>query len=190
MQWCAELTSGLSKGRSLSILSLTVLAGFVISGQEWFSVSMSPNDESVTLQNFDGYTSYAWLSPLLLVCLAATSTAAISASKTRLISLVVGAVSSALLLLLVFRAVLFQDLSGLAKEIEAATGIAATHGVSDLAVTTQLPAWLAIGVFALICLTFAGMIFWQRGWVAKKPNTGARKIKAEPDSIALWDEQR
>lgn len=187
-QWSDELTSRLSKGKSLGLISVLVIAAFIFSGQDWFLVSMAPNDEAVILKNFDGYTAFAWLSPLLLVCLAAVLTTAISVNRTRVASLAVGLLAGLGLATLSLIGVLGQDLSGVAKQIEAATGIAATHGITDLLITTQPSAWLAIGVFLLIGLAFAAAIRSQRAWVVKQRE--ASKAAPENDSISLWDEQR
>ena len=187
-QWSDELTSRLSKGKSLGLISVLVIAAFIFSGQDWFLVSMAPNDEAVILKNFDGYTAFAWLSPLLLVCLAAVLTTAISVNRTRVASLAVGLLAGLGLATLSLIGVLGQDLSGVAKQIEAATGIAATHGITDLLITTQPSAWLAIGVFLLLSLAFAAAIGSQGTWVVKQ--RAATKAAPEKDSISLWDEQR
>ena len=151
---------------------------------------MSPNDESVTIQNFDGYTSYAWLSPLFLVCLAAMGTSAISTAATRKASLLVGALGAISLTLLSALSISRQDLSGVSKELETATGIAATHGISGLDIVTEPIASLSIVVFGALGLVFVLTVLASRHWkikVAKATRQTGRPIK---DSISLWDEQR
>lgn len=156
---------------------------------------MSPNDEVVTLQLFDGFTSYSWISPILLVCLAAISVSALTAGLSRTISLSIGIVGSALLVFLGSSAVIGQNLSGVAKQIESATGIAATHGVTGLFVETTQLAYLSLGTFALMGLIFLVAAITHHRWPSRirKSGNGMQKSFSEStpqDAISLWDEQR
>lgn len=179
-----------NKGRSLGLIALALIGSFALAGQTWYQVSMSPNDQTVTLKNFDGYSAYGWISPLLLVCLAALATTAISASMTRYLSLLVGTLSALGLTVLSSLAVGSQDLAGVASELETATGIAATHGISGLEISTQALALAAIGVFGLVALTFAAAMLAQRNWVVKLQTQPRKASKPVKDAISLWDEQR
>lgn len=185
-----NLPNKLTKGSSLGLIALALIGSFALAGQTWFLVSMSPNDEAVILKNFDGYSSYGWISPMLLVCLAALATTAISAGKTRFASLLVGATAAVSLTSLAAIAVNQQDLSGVAKELENATGIAATHGISGLEISTQAIAPLGIGVFGLLGLVFLAALFSQRYWVTKAKSQAPKPNKPVKDAISLWDEQR
>ena len=180
----------LSRGRILGLISFLLLAAFFLAGQTWYLVSMSPNDEAITLRSFDGYSSYPWISPLLLVCLAALATSAISSGGTRLTSLSVGIGSSFLLAVLSTISISTQDLSGVAKALETATGIAATHGVEGLAISTQPMALACAGLFVGLGLLFAVAIWTSRSWKANRVEPSRRAIKPVKDSISLWDEQR
>ena len=184
------MLTNFTKGRSLGLILLMLIGSFALAGQTWYLVSMSPNDETVTLKSFDGYSTYAWVSPLLLVCLAAMATSAISASATRLVSLWVGAVSSIALTLLSALSISRQDLSGVAKELETATGIAATHGITGLDIATQPLAPASIGVFAVLSVVFLVAIFASRHWKAKAVKATRQAGRPAKDSISLWDEQR
>lgn len=184
------MLTNFTKGRSLGLILLMLIGSFALAGQTWYLVSMSPNDETVTLKNFDGYSAYAWVSPLLLVCLAAMATSTISAAATRLLSLLVGAVSSIALTLLSAFSISRQDLSGVAKELETATGIAATHGITGLDVATQPLAPASIGVFAVLSLVFLVGIFASRHWKVKAVKATRQTGRPVKDSISLWDEQR
>lgn len=179
-----------NKGKSLGLIALALIGSFALAGQTWYLVSMSPNDDTVTLKTFDGYSSYSWISPLLLVSLAALATTAISANVTRFVSLLVGAVSSFAVAALAWIAISNQDLSGVAKEFETATGVAATHGITGVEISTQTFAPMAIGAFGLLGLLFLVALFAQRNWVSKVA-AQPRKVSAPlKDSISLWDEQR
>ena len=184
------MPSNFTKGRSLGLLALLLISSFSLAGQTWYLVSMSPNDETVTLKSFDGYSSYAWISPLLLVCLAAMATSAISSAATRLVCLGVGAVSSVALTLLAVASISRQDLAGVGKELETATGIAATHGITGLEIATQPLATASIGVFGLLSMVFVLAIFGSRYWKAKVAKATKQTDRPVKDSISLWDEQR
>jgi hypothetical protein len=184
------LLTNFTKGRSLGLIVLMLIGSFALAGQTWFIVSMSPNNETVALRNFDGYSSYAWVSPLLLVCLAAMATSAISTSATRIVSLWVGALSSISLTLLSSVSISRQDLSGVAKELEAATGIAATHGITGLDIATQALAPLSIGVFGALGLVFILAILASKHWRARAVKVSRQAGRPVKDSISLWDEQR
>lgn len=179
-----------SKGRSLGLVGLLLIGAFVLVGQTWYLVSMSPNDETVTLKDFDGFSSYNWISPLLLVCLAALATSAISVAATRLASLWLGAISSITLALLSAVSISRQDLSAVAKELEAATGIAATHGISGLEITTQPVALVSIGVFGATFTAFILAIISSKSWKARASKPALLKDRPVKDTISLWDEQR
>jgi hypothetical protein len=184
------LLTNFTKGRSLALILLILIGSFALAGQTWYLVSMSPNDETVTLKSFDGYSAYAWVSPLLLVCLAAMATSAISTAATRVASLWVGAVSSIALTLLSVFSISRQDLSGVAKELETATGIAATHGITGLDIATQPLAPASIGVFVVLSLVFLVAVFASRHWKAKAVIATRQAGRQGKDSISLWDEQR
>jgi hypothetical protein len=184
------MKNNLTKGRSIGLILLMLIGSFALAGQTWYLVSMAPNDETVALKGFDGFSAYAWVSPLLLVCLAAMATAAISSAGPRVASLWTGAISSFALTLLSSLSISRQDLSGLAKEIETATGIAATHGISGLDIATQPMAPLSIGVFGALFVVFLLSIFTSRHWRAKITKTARQANRPVKDSISLWDEQR
>lgn len=180
----------LSRGRSLGLISIFLISGFVIAGQDWFLVSMTPNEAAVNLKSFDGYTAYSWVSPMLLVCLAALGTSAISAGAARFISLLVGSISSFALTALAGMSVLNLDLSGVADEIETSTGIAATHGISGLDVTIAPMAPAAIAFFAVLGIVFLAASLSQRDWVENSRTAVKKPGKKAIDSISLWDQQR
>jgi hypothetical protein len=179
-----------TKGRSLGPILLMLIGSFALAGQAWYLVSMSPNDETVTLKSFDGFSAYAWVSPLLLVCLAAMATSAISSGAMRLVSLCSGAASSFALTFLAGFAISTQDLAGLARGLETATGIAATHGISGLTITTQPFALLSVGTFVLTCVFFILAVFTSKNWVSRAGTPSHSSQVQTKDTISLWDEQR
>lgn len=181
----------LSKGRVFSILGVFVILAFIFSGQGWFTVSMNPNDSVVILKSFDGYTTFAYLSPLLLVCLAGIATASISNGTTRLMSFLLGGLASSLLVALSVFNVVNQNLSGISKQIESATGIAATHGIKDLAVQVSYFASISIASYVLLAAAFGLAFLASRQWkAAVRGQSPIPAKKNSKDPISLWDEQR
>lgn len=151
---------------------------------------MAPNSEAVILKDFDGYTSYAWISPLLIVCLAAMASSAVTSGSARLASLIIGAVGSLTLTLLSAVAISMQDLSGVSKELETASGIAASHGIEGLEISNAPAVAFSIGVFLGLGLLFLLSIFTCRNWAVKSSKPGSQTSSPVKDSISLWDEQR
>lgn len=165
------------------------------SAQVWYDVNMSPNEETVSLKSFDGYTVYPWIISILLVSLASIAAAAISRKLGRIVALSIGFAASAALVALTATALVKTDLLAVSKQIELATGIAATHGISNVSVSTLLPAYVALGAFFLLMLCFGLALISQRSWAerAASPRTQADKASkttSPTDSIGLWDDQR
>ena len=127
---------------------------------------------------------------MLLVCLAAIATSSISTGVARLTSFIVGAVSSFVVALLSAFSIITQDLSGMSRELETATGIAATHGITGLQITTQPMAAVSIGVFLILSLTFGRTSISSKNWKSKPSQANRQGQKPLKDSISLWDEQR
>lgn len=179
----------------LSTLLLLILASFMYSGQTWYEVTMSPNDEIVLLKSFDGFTAYSWLSPILLVCLAAAAVSALISRNGSRIVLAFGFLISSLLLVLVLSAVFNQDLGGVAKQLEISTGIAATHGITGLGFHTTQFAYLSLALIFLVAATFLYCLITQKSWAIRATYARAqaprKSSRSEPkDSIAIWDDQR
>ena len=79
------------KRKALTVTALLLVLSWIGPGQTWFEVSMSPNDESVLLKAFDGYTAFAFISPLLLVSSAGFGMAMLSKKRSRTVALFIGA---------------------------------------------------------------------------------------------------
>ena len=180
----------MTRGRALGLIFIALLAAFFSSGQAWYKVSMTPNDETLTLQTFDGYTAYPWLSPLLLVCLAALAIAGLSKGKSQKIVFALGAVASFSLTVLAISVLTNRDLSGVAKQIETATGIAATHGMAGVTVQPQTAAYLSVFVYVALFGVFMLALLVQRAWQVNPRSFKTPSRTAPTDAISLWDEQR
>lgn len=181
----------LLKRNILTAIFLFLIAGFLLSGQTWYQVSMRPDETSVVLRVFDGYSSYPWISPLLLVALASFSLAALMKAKARGVVFAVGSFFSALLFVLSTSAVVSKDLRNVQNQLEQATGIAASHGQDAYELAVEPEAQVSLVIFALLAVTFLLASFAQAKWSVKKPSSPRKRTEAlATDSISLWDEQR
>jgi hypothetical protein len=184
----------MTKSRALGLWAAFVILSYIFASQDWYTLSMSPDGDSVKLASFDGLTAYGNLSPLLMLNFAAILVVSFVGSLARKFVLATVALSNlATLIWLVIR-VLQQDISGLAKQVEQMTGIAAAHGVDDLTVATL---WVAGGFLAALGLTsvLVGVIFFtEKSWpkrAAKTERSSAANKHEEPkDAIGIWDSQR
>ena len=185
---------GLTKSRTLGLWAFILLANYIASAQPWYSLEMAPNGTTVELGRYDGFTTYAFLSPILLVCLAALFASAFIGGVGRKIA---GALAIGVSLLgvgLLAPRILEADVSGLASQIEKLTGIAATHGIDDLTVIVLSWAWISLGSLLLLVAVQAGFLITERNWPKKIAKSDryqtAQTAKDENDTIGLWDSQR
>jgi hypothetical protein len=191
----------------LGTLLLVIVASFFLAGQPWYEVTMSPNDEELLLKSFDGFSAYGWLSPMLLVCLAAAAVAALINGLGSRLVLCFGFLVSTATAFLTANAVAVQDLTGVKQELESATGVAATHGISGLGIQSTQFAFLSSTSLCLVAAVYLYSLITQASWVitpssVKAPNTKtsmasnskpAKPIRSKStpkDSISIWDEQR
>ena len=183
----------MTKSRVLALgLALELLALLLLT-QSWFEISMSPNGETVSLGSFDGATTYAVAMPLALFALAAILVALITSRIAQLIVIGLSALSSLASLALLAPAIFSKNIASLDTQLARLTGIANTHGISDLSIgTTFAPfAWLLVEVVASVWL--AAALIWQRNWpVVDKtaaPTGKATKKQTDGSTISLWDNQ-
>jgi len=172
---------------------------FIFAGQSWFQVSMFPNQDTVSLQEFDGYTAYVWLAPLLLVCLAVLAVSLLTTGRIRRITLFIGFLSCGLTFFLSVTSVLTKDLSGVSRQLEAATGIAVSHGVDGVEVQTQPYVFMSLVLLVFLTIGFFWAAILSNRWLpqqgkvarqgAKSSITSVSKSSSN-DSIGLWDQQR
>lgn len=180
-----------SKGRAISVLLLLQLSAWITSGQNWYQVSMTPDQEALVLQDFDGFTAYSFISPLLLVALAGIAVAALTTKTASTVSLSLSTLATFFLLFLSALNLAGANLSGVAKQIESATGIAATHGLTGVSTNILFGAYFSLGAY-LLTSAFALAASWaSRNWLvsAKQPRKTLNSAKTT-DPISLWDEQR
>lgn len=184
----------MNKSRALTLWAALVILSYIFVSQDWFTLEMTPNGETVKLASFDGVSAYSTLSPLLMLNFAAILVVSLVGSLARkFVALTIAIVNITSLVWTAIR-VQQQDISGLAKQVEQMTGIAAAHGVDDLVVTSL---WASIGFLVALSLSTAAVgliIFTERSWPkrsAKTERTSATKRVEEPkDAIGIWDSQR
>lgn len=184
----------MNKARSLTFWAGLIILSYIFASQDWFTLEMAPNGETVKLASFDGVSSYSSLSPLLMLNFAAILVVSFVGSLARkFVSFTIALVNASSLVWLAIR-LQQQDISGLSKQVEQMTGIAAAHGVDDLVVTTL---WAPIAFLIVLTLSTVAVclvLFTSGSWpkrMAKTYRTVARKKVEEPkDAIGIWDSQR
>lgn len=184
----------MSKSRALTLWAALVILSYIFVSQDWFTLEMTPNGETVKLASFDGVSAYSTLSPLLMLNFAAILVVSFVGSLARkFVGLTIALVNISSLVWTALR-VQQQDISGLAKQVEQMTGIAAAHGVDDVVVTSL---WASIAFLVALALSTAAVgliLFTERSWPkrsAKTERTSAAKRVEEPkDAIGIWDSQR
>lgn len=185
---------GLTKSKTLGLWALILLANYIASAQPWYSLEMAPNGTTVELGRYDGFTAYAFLSPILLVCLAALFASAFIGGVGRKIAGALAIAVSALGVGLLAPRIIEADVSGLSSQIEKLTGIAATHGIDDLNVIVLSWAWISLASLLLLVAAQAGFLITERNWPTKIAKSDryqtAQTAKDENDTIGLWDSQR
>lgn len=165
-------------------------AAYILAAQPWFLVAMSPNQAEVVLRSFDGLTVSPSTSALLLVSFAGIAAALLTRGIARSISFSVSAASQFVSVALGTALLSSKDLSAVANEIEAATGIAANHGLTDVAIATQPVAIASLVIFLLLGAVLGFTAVLSRGWQKSRVPASKAKAVRPKDPISLWDQQR
>ena len=187
-------SKNLTKSQTLGLWAIVLASNYIAAAQTWFRLEMAPNGTTVELGSFDGFTTYSFLSPNLLVCLAALFASAFIGGVGRKIAGFLGLASAVAALGLLVPRLIASDVSGLAPQIEKLTGIAATHGIKDLTVLVLPWAWISVGAIALLALIQVVFLLTERKWPKKTAKSDryqtGQTAKDENDTIGLWDSQR
>ena len=186
----------MTRAKALSLALALQLLALVLLNQTWFSVSMAPNGSVVSLGDFDGATTYPVSMPIALLIIASTLVAAISTSVTRRIALAVGAVGSIAAVAIVTPQMAAKSIAALDQQLDRLTGIANTHGITELNINSAAVAWVWAVAMLANSVWMAASIFWSGKWQQRdraqsKVQGKNRKVQAEAVSpIELWDDQR
>ena len=184
----------MSKGRILALWAALAILGYIFASQDWYALSMAPNGEAVKLATYDGLTAYGNLSPVLMLNFAAILAISFIGSLGRKIVGGLALLANGATLAWMIARVATQDISGLAKQVEQMTGIAAAHGVEGLTVETLTAPFGALISLALLSVTALLTLLTERKWPKRQAKTelASKTTKdVEPkDSIGIWDSQR
>lgn len=184
----------MTKGRLLALWVAFVILGYIFASQDWYTLSMTPDGDLVKLSSYDGFTAYANLSPLLMLNFAAILVISFVGSLSRKITFSLSALANLATLVWTIGRIASQDVSGLAKQVEQMTGIAATHGVTGLTVSTQMASTGFIVALLLISATGIVGLATERKWPKRASKTelpsSTSKNKEPKDAIGIWDSQR
>jgi hypothetical protein len=155
---------------------------------------MAPNGDTVKLASYDGLTTYGNLSPILMLNFAAILAVAYVGSLGRKITAGLLFLLNLALTASTFISIQAQDISGLGKQIEQMTGIAAAHGIKDVTVATEPGTAGFLITLSLEVLVIALILATERKWpkrLAKTERINKEPTRSEPkDSIGIWDSQR
>ena len=184
----------MTKGRLLTLWIAFAVFAYVSASQDWFTLSMSPEGKTVKLASYDGLTSYSSLSATLMLNFAGILAVAFVGTIGRKITASLLALLNVAVLTWSTSRIATQDISGLAKQVEQMTGIAAAHGIKDVTVATQPNAYWFIAALAFTALVNILVLVTERRWpkrTAKTEMPSKDAKAAEPkDSIGIWDSQR
>lgn len=163
----------------------------ILTGQGWFAFAMNLDGNDLNVSTFDGYTSYSYLGVVISVLFLTIAITAMSTRIVQRITLTLGFLTSAGLLVALSVALASTDVSGLAKELESATGIAMNHGASAAVAKLLWPAPVVSVLLGVVAVLFVAAIFSASRW---SPRQKAKKSVGKPsipkDAISLWDAQR
>jgi uncharacterized membrane protein (TIGR02234 family) len=184
----------MTKGRLLGIWIAFATFAYVSASQDWFSLSMSPDGKTVQLAAYDGLTAYNSLSAVLMLNYAGILTVAFVGSLGRKITSGLIAVLNIAVLIWSVARIATQDISGLAKQVEQMTGIAAAHGIKGVTVATQGSAYWFLAALAATSLTALLVLLFERKWPKRQQKTEmptkTAKDSEPKDAIGIWDSQR
>ena len=188
----------MSRPRALSIALAPQLLALIVLAQPWFKISMLVDGQNVELGSFDGATTFPATSPIALLSLAALAVVAISAAKTRVTAILILMAANFAALILITPMILQKQISSLDTELDRLTGIANTHGLSNVTVSTTGFEYVWLASVAIAVAVGFWMLKLSKGWSNEDKSTSARpdrpkqrgsRVKTE-SSIDLWDNQR
>ena len=180
----------MKKNYLLAAIFLLLGASYILAAQPWFLVTMTPNQNEVVLRSFDGLSVSPSTSALLLVSFAGIASSLLTSGLARSISFSISALSQFLLATLAIVLITSKDLSAVANEIETATGIAANHGLKDVAIATQPLAFVSLAIFLLLGAVLGVTAVLSRSWQKSRVSVSRAKATRQKDPISLWDQQR
>jgi len=184
----------MTKARLLTLWVAFATFAYVTASQDWFTLSMNPDGETTKLASYDGLTAYGNISAALMLNYAGILVLAFVGSLGRKITAGLIAILNAAFLVWLATRVFSQDISGLAKQVEQMTGIAAVHGIKNVSVATEGSAFWFMAAMALATVVSIAVLAFERKWPKRQSKTElpsqSSKDTEPKDSIGIWDSQR
>ena len=122
-----NLSKSFSRRSILTLWLATLGLAWISASQTWFTVEMFPDGKTVELQQFDGGTTYPFLMAIFIASAASLFASLFVQSLARKIVGAIAGLISVGAIWLIATKVAGQDLSGISKQLETLTGIAANH---------------------------------------------------------------
>lgn len=196
----------MTRSRTLVLLIALQLLATLLLTQTWYSISMAPNGQSVTLGDYSGSDANPSAMATSLFVTVAILVVGFTKSVARTIALAAVAISGVALAWFVTTSAIARNISALDSSLDRLTGIAQTHGITGLTINQNPVVWGWLASQVLVFVFAVGAIWRQKSWdeaqaakqlaAAKTQNrnskSGSNAKTPEPvkTAIDLWDEQR
>ncbi len=189
-----NLSKVFSRKRIFTLWLATLGVAWIAASQTWFTVEMFPDGQTVELQQFDGLTTYPFMTAIFISSAAGLLASIFVQSLARKIVGTITALLAAGAVWLIATKVAAQDLSGISDQLETLTGIAANHGAGDYKVLASAWPWVTLATMLLQLFVVAFFLLVESSWPRRSQKTertsAAMSSGDEQDSIGIWDAQR
>lgn len=189
-----NLSKVFSRKRIFTLWLATLGVAWIAASQTWFTVEMFPDGQTVELQQFDGLTTYPFITAIFISSAAGLLASLFVQSLARKIVGTMAALLAAGAVWLIATKVAAQDLSGISDQLETLTGIAANHGVGDYKVLASAWPWVTLATMLLHLFVVSFFLLVESSWPRRSQKTErtsvAMQSRDEQDSIGIWDAQR
>ncbi len=189
-----NLSKVFSRKRIFTLWLATLGVAWIAASQTWFTVEMFPDGQTVELQQFDGLTTYPFITAIFISSAAGLLASIFVQSLARKIVGTITALLAAGAVWLIATKVAAQDLSGISDQLETLTGIAANHGAGDYKVLASAWPWVTLATMLLQLFVVAFFLLVESSWPRRSQKTertsAAMSSGDEQDSIGIWDAQR
>ncbi len=189
-----NLSKVFSRKRIFTLWLATLGVAWIAASQTWFTVEMFPDGQTVELQQFDGLTTYPFMTAIFISSAAGLLASIFVQSLARKIVGTITGLLAAGAVWLIATKVAAQDLSGISDQLETLTGIAANHGAGDYKVFASAWPWVTLATMLLQLFVVAFFLLVESSWPRRSQKTerasAAMRSGDEQDSIGIWDAQR
>ncbi len=175
--------------RAVGILLSLQLVGLLLLTQTWYSIAMRVNDSRTVLGDFQGNATYAITMPVTLFLLAVTLVVFLTSVKTTRILLAIQSLVTVSLAAWIGMQVFAANVSELDTQLDRLTGIAQTHGIAGVEITTTANPWFWVTIQCLATLLCGYLATRTKGW-GRATSSRTKSSNKPRSSIDLWDSQR